>query len=126
MATQHVLTAAAAGLFLVGLVLLAPPGLLRPARHAFTPRNTHYSWVIKGAPLPGETADAASFGGGGFQYMHMAMMERLPNGTLAVAFQASPTSYEGSAHQAGLYKPNPVETHSLKAPGFISTLEHEM
>ena len=80
MATQHVLTAAAAGLFLVGLVLLAPPGLLRPARHAFTPRNTHYSWVIKGAPLPGETADAASFGGGGFQYMHMAMMERLPNG----------------------------------------------
>lgn len=100
MATNQLVTVVAAALFLVGLVFLAPPGLLRPARHAFTPRNTHYSWVIKGAPLPGETADAASFGGGGFQYMHMAMMERLPNGTLAVAFQASPTSYEGSVHQA--------------------------
>ena len=37
--------AAAAALLLVGLVCLAPPGLLRPARHAFTPRNTHYSWA---------------------------------------------------------------------------------
>ena len=28
---------------------------------------SHYSWVLKGAPLPDQPADAASFGGGGFQ-----------------------------------------------------------
>ena len=100
MANSNVVTVLVAGFILTVLVFLAPPGLLRPSRHAFTPRNTHYSWVIKGAPLPGETADSSHFGGGGFQYMHMAMMERLPNGSLAVAFQASPTSYEGSVHQA--------------------------
>ena len=33
-------------------------------------------------------------GNSGLQYMHMGMLERLPNGSLALAFQASPTNYE--------------------------------
>jgi|AntAceMinimDraft_1070359.scaffolds.fasta_scaffold129330_1 hypothetical protein len=90
MARQAVVAAAVAVLVLVGLVCFAPSSLLHPARHPFAPHNIHYAWAIQGAPIPGEPATAASFGGGsGLQYMHMAMLERLPNGTLAAAFQVS-------------------------------------
>ena len=81
-------------------------------KYAFTPTNGKiaYSWVAKGHELPSETTFTGatttkrfkrSFRDDGeFKYMHMAMPTELPDGSIAVAFQASPTEYEGSIRQA--------------------------
>ena len=79
-------------------------------KYAFTPTNGKivYSWVAKGHELPSETTFTgattksfkSSFSDGEFKYMHMAMPTELPDGSIAVAFQASPTEYEGSIRQA--------------------------
>ena len=81
-------------------------------KYAFTPTNGKivYSWVAKGHhELPSETTFTGATKGfikrslisdGEFKYMHMAMPSELPDGSIAVAFQASPTEYEGSIRQA--------------------------
>ena len=78
-------------------------------KYAFTPTNGKiaYSWVAKGHELPSETTFTGSKSSkknfeseSEFKYMHMAMPSELPDGSIAVAFQASPTEYEGSIRQA--------------------------
>ena len=78
-------------------------------KYAFTPTNGKiaYSWVAKGHELPSETTFIGSKSSkksfeseSEFKYMHMAMPTELPDGSIAVAFQASPTEYEGSIRQA--------------------------
>ena len=78
-------------------------------KYAFTPTNGKivYSWVAKGHELPSETTFTGSKSikrsfesESEFKYMHMAMPTQLPDGSIAVAFQASPTEYEGSIRQA--------------------------
>lgn len=72
-------------------------------KYAFTPTNDkmEYAWAVKGRALPSETRDAKlGTTEPEFKYMHMAMPTVLPDGSIAVAFQASPTEYEGSIRQA--------------------------
>ena len=67
--------------------------------YAFTPQkegSIRYAWIARGTKLPSEKRTGEADWFGKFQYMHMAMSETLPNGSLAIAFQASPTDYEGS------------------------------
>jgi predicted neuraminidase len=71
--------------------------------YAFTPQkegSIRYAWIARGTKLPSEKRTGEADWFGKFQYMHMAMSETLPNGSLAIAFQASPTDYEGSIWQA--------------------------
>jgi len=81
----------------------------RHRKYAFTPTNGKivYSWVAKGHELPSETTFTGEKSSKSrfeseseFKYMHMAMPTELPDGSIAVAFQASPTTYEGSIRQA--------------------------
>mmetsp|Transcript_9983 Transcript_9983/g.18842 ORF Transcript_9983/g.18842 Transcript_9983/m.18842 type:complete len:478 (+) Transcript_9983:213-1646(+) len=83
----------------------------------FNRRNIHYQWIAltlhptkapsEGAsdpmpkPAPANPLMAAP-GHPMFQYMHMGMLEKLPNGSIAAVFQASSVYYEGNEGQ-GLF-----------------------
>lgn len=108
-------------LFVILLFVLAMPARIYvTSRPRFSPAkgNVHYQWVFrttqqqfaagqgaaqgeaqqeKGKAAPGGAQNGATRS---LQYAHMGMIERLPNGSIAVAFQGATERYEGSVEQS--------------------------
>ena len=101
-------------LLLLFFCLLFPLRIYNASRPRIAPTagNVRYQWVVRttlpnSAQAHDESAKAA--GGGspvllgesrGLSYAHMGMVERLPNGSIAVAFQGASEKYEGSVEQS--------------------------
>eukprot|EP00976_Prorocentrum_cordatum_P113075 1195640-Prorocentrum_minimum.AAC.2 len=76
-------------------------------RVPFDHSNTEYSWVTRTVhPVKPDPDPTATFGPG-FQYVHMGMLEQLPNGSIAAVFQAAFEHYEGSGGQSLFWSTSP-------------------
>ena len=77
-------------------------------RVPFDHSNTEYRWVTRTVhPIIHNQTPDPSTSGPGFQYVHMGMLEQLPNGSIAAVFQASFEHYEGSGGQSLFWSTSP-------------------
>ncbi|KAK3254103.1 hypothetical protein CYMTET_36670, partial [Cymbomonas tetramitiformis] len=73
---------------------------LSSARTPYNQSNIEYTWIVQTNASGDKAGEDLTVAENGLQYTHMAMLDKLPNGSLVAAFQASATYYEGSEHQA--------------------------
>mmetsp|Transcript_21707 Transcript_21707/g.68164 ORF Transcript_21707/g.68164 Transcript_21707/m.68164 type:complete len:444 (+) Transcript_21707:2-1333(+) len=96
------------------------------ARSMYDSSNIEYTWVHKSGvviPYTGHSLGNSARQGVNLTYMHMGMLERLPNGSLAMAFQTSENYYEGSAEQHLYWSLSDDEGQSWKAPQVLVEAE---